>query len=223
VYRDSGGPGQAFGFGFDVEDNNNLNPGWFSEGSSQSIIYDLFDGDADGVDNVALGLGPIYDAFTAPAYINQPTFTTIYSLVDQVRTEAPGSVAGINAIVAGQSIAVTDSEGTGETNDEVCSTNSEGTFNALGNRVYMITDLPVTGAYDLRAIRTSGSLNNNPDIALQQGADFLGVASSDDTGQEILLNLLQAGPLALEVFDVLNVAGLGQNNRVICYDVTIEL
>ena len=244
VYRDSGGQGQAFGFGFDVESNNNLNPGWFSEGSTQSIIYDIFDGDADGVDNVALGLGPIYDALTAPTYINQPTFTTIYSLVDQIRAEAPGSVAGINAIVAGQSIVVTDSEGTGETNNggvptalpvfhtltvggpavEVCSSNEEGTFNALGNRVYVTTNLAVSGAYDLRAIRTSGSLNNNPDIALQQGADFLGVASSNDTGQEILLNLpLQAGPLALEVFDVLNVSGFGANNRVICYDVSIEL
>ena len=43
VYRDSGGPSQGSGFSFDVEDNNTLNGGWFSEFqfNRSSMIYSI--------------------------------------------------------------------------------------------------------------------------------------------------------------------------------------
>ena len=51
VYSDSSGTNQASGFGFDLEDNvtSDPNPGWFSEGSVQSILFDLFDSEAEAV------------------------------------------------------------------------------------------------------------------------------------------------------------------------------
>ena len=120
TYTDSSGTGQAGGFFFDMENNasDDPNPGWYSEGSVQSIFYDLFDGANEANDTVALGLGPIYDAMTG-AEKTTPALTTLFSFITALKAVSPGSAAAIDALtryrgVVGVNIA--DAYGTGETN-----------------------------------------------------------------------------------------------------------
>lgn len=92
LYIDVTGLAQAEGFYFDIEDNNCLNPGWYSECSIQSIIYDLYDSSDDGVDTISLGFGPIYTVLTT----NQkqtPAVTSIFSFIRPLK-----GISLVNAI-----------------------------------------------------------------------------------------------------------------------------
>ena len=191
VYVDVGGQGQMTGFSFDVESDIFSPNGWYNEATVQSIIYDIYDSDPDGVDTVSLGLGPIYEALIAPDYVEQRTFTSIYSFLTQLIDDNPADAAGIRGLATDQSIFGTGFEGQGETNDNdnpdvlpvyntvtvngpavrVCSDNSVfGTvtreFNSLGNRSFVQVDLPSPGAYTFRAERASGILDADPGIVV---------------------------------------------------------
>ena len=122
VYSDSSGTGQASGFGFDLEDNVTSDPfpGWFSEGSVQSILFDLFDSGSNEVhDTVALGLGPIYDVMTG-AQKNTPAMTTLFSFISALKAANPGQGAAIDTLTGFRGVvgvAIADAYGTGETNN----------------------------------------------------------------------------------------------------------
>jgi len=115
-YRDSFGSGQGSGFAIDVERNAQTNEGWFNEGSTQSILYDIYDADDDGVDTISAGLAPIYNVLTSSSYRSSPFFTTIFGFLEEYRDNNAGDVAVINALATAQSINGTDTEATGETN-----------------------------------------------------------------------------------------------------------
>ena len=241
IYRDSSGFQQSQGFSFDVEDNNNFNEGWFSEGSVQSIIYDLYDGDNDGADSIELGLGPIYEALIDDVYINQPTFTTIYSFVDQVRTESPSNVADINALVEEQSIFGAGFDGEGETNDggisvalplynvltvngaptELCSVDDEtltAEFSRIGGRTFARFDIAVSGNYIFSAVQTSGDNNRDPIVIIPLGNGFAFVLDSDELEQSVLLQL-DAGGYSLEFRDENNISDVNTGDS--CYNLSI--
>jgi hypothetical protein len=120
VYSDSSGLNQASGFGFDLEDNlsNDPNPGWFSETSVQSILYDLFDAANEAHDGVALGLGPIYDVMTG-AQKNTSALTTLFSFVAALKAANPGQAAAIDVLTQFHGVLnkpVADAYGSTETN-----------------------------------------------------------------------------------------------------------
>lgn len=242
VYRDSSGQQQSRGFSFDVENNNNRNSGWFNEGSVQSIIYDIFDSNDDGSDNISLGLGPIFEALTAPAYVNQSTFTTIFSFVDQIRTEAPGNDAALDALFTAQSINGTGFEGVGETNNgavptalpvyhslvpdgteiEVCSVNDAGDFNHLGNRSYVRFDITAAGSYAFRAVRSSGPTNRDPDLNVFRGPIFVARLDSGVADSETANATLEVGEHVLEIFDFLNIDPNTADDADVCFDLSIQ-
>ncbi len=120
VYTDSSGTRQGQGFGFDLEDNvaSDPNPGWFSEGSVQSILYDLFDsGSGEAFDTVALGLGPIYDAMTGGEK-NTTAMTTLFSFITALKTANPAQAAAIDTLTRNRNVVgvpIADAYGTGET------------------------------------------------------------------------------------------------------------
>lgn len=123
VYADASGVGQAEGFTFDVEDNDGEDsaPGWYSEASVQTVLFDLFDdsGDAEAFDGVALGLGPFFDVLTGPLRTT-PALTTIHAFVAELKAASPGESAAIDALLAHNEVvgaAVADEFGTGETKD----------------------------------------------------------------------------------------------------------
>ena len=120
VYSDSAGAQQSQGFGFDLEDNaaSDPNPGWFSEASVQSILYDIFDiGSNEPFDGVALGLGPIYDAMTVGEK-NTTALTTLYSFITALKALYPSQATAIDTLTRYRNVVgvpIADARGTGET------------------------------------------------------------------------------------------------------------
>ena len=151
VYSDSYGAQQASGFGEDIEDNttDNVNPGWFGEGSIQWLVYDLWDANSDGAwDDIALGLGPIYDALAGDVR-NTPALTTIFAFIHSLKTNNTSQASAIDDLCAHHSIdPVRDEWGTAETN-----AGSTG----LGLPVYSL--LQVNGADAVRTLNGNYAYN----------------------------------------------------------------
>ncbi len=125
IYRDSLGSQQASGFGIDIDNNNCLNAGWYSECSVQSIIYDVFDSSDDGSDTLSLGLLPIYNVLIGN-HKNTISLTSIFSFIKYLKDAEPANSSVIDALVSAQSIdVITDIYGDSEL------TNNPGTLDQL--------------------------------------------------------------------------------------------
>ncbi len=242
VTRDTAGGDQQLGFTIDVEQNANSNPGWYSEGSAQSILYDLVDPIDDGVDSVTLGFQPVYDVMVSQQR-STPALTTLFTFLTALRAAEPASVAGIDAIVAAQDIdaAVVDDFGSAETNDAgnsddvlpvytpivadgpspvVCSIGGPtgfGVNNKLSNRRFLVTDLPASDTY---RITVTGPAGSDPDVVAHQGG-FVDIAQSEDDGLETLTVSLGAGTAVIEVYEFGNITpGAGASGRT-CLSVSL--
>jgi hypothetical protein len=248
VYRDSNGPGQASSFDFDIEESSGVNPGWYSEESVHEIFYDLYDTDADGLDNIGLGFGPLYSVL-----VNQQRVTTaltsIFSFIDALKIDQPGAAAAIDVLLSGQEISpVADKYGSGEVNAgnpssldvlpvystllidsvavNVCSitdfqSGSLGAFNDLGARQFLSVAIANPATYQISAMATlsPGGVPANPDIVLhQRGEVFRADSSGDDI--EIFDVDLVPGEYVLEVYEQQNI-GAGTLGRT-CFDIEID-
>jgi hypothetical protein len=222
-YRDSFGLAQANGFVIDVEVNGVANPGWFSEGSVQSLLYDFFDAAADGNDAIALGFTPLFQVLNNDFSPLEP-HTAIFPFVRALKERNPGSAANIDTLVAAQNIvsATIDDLGTTETNNggaaanlpvyvpivvdgpvvQVCSATANGEYNKLGNRKFVRFNVPVARQITMRA-QVVGPAGPDPDLALFRRGF---IDDSDDTGTiEEFTRSLDPGNYVLEVFDFLAV------------------
>ncbi len=232
ITRDSGGARQASGFQIDVEDDNfatnlsgNLNPGWYSEGSVQLILYDIYDSNSDGVDTVSLGFGAILDALRGD-FATDTAVTSIYSFVEALQAGEPASAAAIDRLLEAKDIVGVgnDQYGTTETNNArnandvlpiytpiatngvpqvVCSIGGNaagvsqfGVFNKLSNRRLLRFTVDTAGTY-----RMSVTGTEDPDIALFQG-EFLAVSQNE--GNDAITRALTPGEYVLEVYDYAN-------------------
>ncbi len=125
IYRDSLGLQQASGFGIDIDNNNCLNAGWYSECSVQSIIYDIFDSSDDGSDSLSLGLLPIYNILTGN-HKNTESLTSIFSFIKYLKDAESANSSVIDALISAQNIdVITDIYGDSEL------TNNPGTLDQL--------------------------------------------------------------------------------------------
>ena len=125
LYKDTFGAGQRDSFSVNVEQSpsrTNPNPGWFNEESLQSLLFDLYDNGRDVppgsfvVDDLALGFGPIWQAFTTEQRTTS-ALTSVFPFVDALRVARPGDQPLIDNLTTSQRIAaVTDAFGTGQTN-----------------------------------------------------------------------------------------------------------
>jgi hypothetical protein len=170
VYRDASGPQQSKGASFDIEGASflsgpNPNPGWYSEWSVHELIFDLYDGDQDTLqDGLELGFAPIYSVLTGRQRSAAP-LTSIFTFIAALKEEQVADAPVIDSLVEAQQIAaVADGYGSGETNagrpdsDDVlpiyadlvinggpvvvCSTDEftsdiTGSINKLGSRAYL--------------------------------------------------------------------------------------
>jgi len=222
-YRDSNGPQQSEGFFINVETNRPA--GWYDEGTVQSVLYDIFDTAADEDDTLSLGLGPIYEVFTAESYINQPGFTSIFSFLAELRAQQSGSAAAIDTFAAARGINSTAADGAGETNrGEICSVvNRSGIFNKLGNRAY-VTFTAAAGSHTVRMTRTSGDNSRNPNFIIYRNGNFVGSARSAVSNTESLTITLGAGEHVVDAFDFFNTgqqrSGTGISGDA-CYNFTV--
>jgi len=239
-YRDSSTAMQARGFQINVENNNVTNPGWFSEFSVQSIIYDIWDDVDDGADTVTLGLLPIYQAFTDPDYTASIPATTIFSWLDSLELQTGVSAADITALKTGQSINGAGQLGVGEINDgnvptslpvyktvttdgaatRICSVNDAGTSNKLNNRDFLLLTVPTAGSYTLTMTRVNGAATTDPDFGVfsESNSFFSGSNSADVNVETVTLNL-GVRDYFIDAFDFNNTEAPGQSS---CYDFTVQ-
>jgi hypothetical protein len=107
-------------FGFDAENEptptDDPYPGPFSEMTVMRLLYHLWDSKGTAYDNVAVGLGPIYDTLVGPEK-NTVAFTTIGSFIAGLKAQAGVNAAAVDTLLAHYSIGpITDEWGTGDTN-----------------------------------------------------------------------------------------------------------
>jgi len=238
-YRDSNGSQQSNGFAINVEANDPA--GWYSEGTVQSVLYDIFDTDSDGDDTLSLGLGPIYEVLTAADYRTQSTFTSIFSFLAELRAQQAGSAAVINTFADARGINSTAADAVGETNNgsiatslpvyntvtvngpavRICSVNDAGEFNKLGNRSYLMFTA-AAGSHRLTMTRSSGATSRDPDFLVFRNGNLVARAESGPGESESLTVNLGAGEHVIDAYDFFN---LGQGNTGTtgdsCYNFTI--
>jgi hypothetical protein len=233
-YRDSFGSSQAQGFSINVENNNVSNKGWFSEGSVQAILYDIYDGLND--DTTSIGLLPIYEVLTSEQKDSE-AFTSIFSFITYLKDNNAAQVAQINSLINGQNIVTNiDIWGSNETNNggdstnlpvyvtlvpdnsatEVCTNTTNGSDrNKLGNHRFLRLNISTSGSYTLRL--TPNGLNDLDAYIYLQGSL---VAYNQDFGTGIVnvTTNLQSGTY---VADTLAYDSSGSNVVGTCYDVQL--
>jgi hypothetical protein len=122
IYRDTFGPAQNIGFWIDVENEERTNAGWFSEGSVQEILYDIFDDNQElqpgtsVTDELALGFSPIFAVLTG-AQRDTPALTSLFTFISAFKAANGDSEAGIDALLdVHEIVAIVDDYGSTETN-----------------------------------------------------------------------------------------------------------
>lgn len=235
-YRDSYGSQQALGFSINVENNNVSNKGWFSEGSVQAILYDIYDGLNDDTTN--LGLAPIYEVLTNEQKDSE-AFTSIFSFISYIKDNNPAQVTQINSLVTAQNmVANMDIWGSNETNSggnsanlpvyvtinpdnapvETCTNTTNGDDrNKLGNHRFLRLNVASGGSYTLRLTPAVANTNDVDGYIYLNGSL---VAFSEDygTGQVAITTNLQAGTY---VVDTLAYNSTGSSIAAACYDVEL--
>lgn len=84
LYCDTGPAGSTSGFGINTETNNSGPQGWYNEMSVATLIYDLYDTNADGSDGGSIGFAPIFQTMTGPQR-NTNAFTSLFSFATELR------------------------------------------------------------------------------------------------------------------------------------------
>jgi len=246
AYRDSFGSQQGSDFEINIETNAATNVGWFNEGSIQTILYDIYDSTADANDAVNLGFSAIYNAMTSLAYTEQPGLASIFSMMNRVLSNNPGSAAAINTLVNSQSIdTIVDDFGTGETNDggdannlpvykviadngiavQVCSSNANSEPNRLGNRQLIRLSVATGGAHTITATRNvaaSSLTSSDPDIRVYLNGvlTFLGVSSAVDV--QTVTGSFNVDDYIIEVYEFSNIDNSSTTGGNVCFDVSVS-
>jgi hypothetical protein len=245
IYKDSLGASQGSRFEFSLEDNAASPAGWFNEDSVGVVAWDLYDASNDGLDTVGLGYAPIYQVLTSDLRTT-PALVSVYPFVSALKARAGAPVAAINALVQGQSIFGTDAFGAGETNSgsvpdalpiytaltagggaqRVCGTAQAGTYNAIGNRLFLRFSLASARTVTLTAVfaatgSVAGGPNPDPDFVLYRNG-FLDISQAEGT-TETLTRALEAGDYVIEVYEYSHVdpAAVTRRGRT-CMDVSVS-
>ena len=181
LYRDSFDVAQGKDFHFSVESGVLVAPGWYSERSIHSILWDLFDSAPDGVDGVTLGFGPLYDVFRSELRTGVP-LSSLFPFITALKQRAGVPATQVDGIVEAQSIsddlgivsgvnppamdayASTETHSGGSNSSlpvyapiaiggsqTVCADTESGTYNALGNRRFLRFTAPARQTISVRA------------------------------------------------------------------------
>jgi len=244
IYRDSGGQSQSRGFGFNLESNNARNPGWYSEFSVQSILYDIFDNRDDGADQISLGLTPLYETFLSAEYQSVDVAATIFSYLDVLQRQPGINAESIRALKRAQQIFGTGPLGIGETNNgglatnlpvyrpitadgnpvTVCSVNDNGIFNRLGNRLFLVFDAPSNRSFTFDMQRISGPTGRDPDFRIFNQGGIVGGGISPDRDRETANITLPIGRYMISALDDFNVRinDEDEDGADSCFNLTIR-
>jgi hypothetical protein len=221
IYFDTSGYQQSNGWYMDLEKGLQENAGWYSEGSIQRILYDLYDNTNEPHDKTSLGFKPIYKVLIG-AEKNTPAFTSIFSFIDALKRENSSNKRDIDKTVAHENInRIVDAYGTDRTNSansqvatpiykslqvggsiNVCTQNDYGVYNKLGNRSYIKIKIDKEGFYKFSA--KTNNYSSDPDMIIYQTIyphKDIGISSYEGRADDILMVNLKKGEYLLDVFD----------------------
>ncbi len=243
VYRDSSGNQQGGDFQINVESNATGTVGWFNQGSVHTIVYDIFDTVSDANDSVSLGFSAIYNAMTNATYKAQSSLISIFSFINQLKADNPGSSANIDILVNSQSIAtVIDNYGTNETNNggnandlpvykiladdnnpvTVCSNKTNGEYNKLGNGQLMRLNVASGGSHTITVTRVSGAATSNPNFVVYLNGSSVLLGTSSTNNSETVVGNLNVDEYIMDVYDAFNVDNNSSTGGNVCFNVTVS-
>ena len=205
--------GDFFSTGFNIETNPQTNPVgapndnygcWCSESSVFSILWDLYDSNADANDNVALGFAPLWSVLIG-AQRTTPAYTTIFPFITALRAARPAEAGAITALVAAQNIDGSDAFGAGETHVPLGfpsnaalplfttitrggapvvlhTVDDFGVDNKLGNHRFLRFTPSVSGSVTI-TLATSNP-TNDPDYRMQRAGTFVLIEDDPPPGPE---------------------------------------
>ena len=243
LYRDSDGGVDTEGR-FNLETDNTVVEGWFSEFSVHEILWDLFDSVADAGDQIALGFAPIYSTLIGPQK-NTEALTSIFSFVDALRGKVdPSQVSGIDALLTGESISVANAFGDGEMNGGgsttslpiyedvssnqppllVCGSAADTSRNKLGYRRFLRLNVPAAATLTITVIGATDPGNpvsvaaSDPDIFVHRRGALVhvGETTTNTPGSSEVIDQkpFDAGLHVIEVFDYAFTTGISGNANV---------
>jgi PKD repeat protein len=246
-YSDTLGAAQGSRFTFSLESNTAMNPGWFNEASVHSLVWDLYDAQADGVDTVSIGFGPMYQALRDELRTGT-ALTSVYPFTAALQSRLPAQAGAIGTLMQDRQVFGSGPFGAGESNagtvstalpvytdvalngsaQRVCTSRAAGTYNKLGNRVFLRFSLGAPRTVSIRADYTStGSTSPftptpDPDIVLFRGG-FLAISEASTANTETLTRALEPGDYVVEVYEYSHADSSGTSSRrgVTCFNVSI--
>jgi hypothetical protein len=225
------------GWNMNIETATHDTPGWFSEASIQRILYDLYDSNDDGADQLSLGFKPIYDVLVGPQKTTK-AFTSLFSFTTYLKDMNSGDAAEIRAIIANEEInEITDIYGSNRQNNvvattlplykdltvdsstptNVCVSTDYGIQNKLNNHKYIRFTVNYAGSRTISVEKTSGNDNLDPDFALFNVSPFQTVAAGESytyDREEKVYNFT-AGEYLLDVYD-------SSYKGAACFDVKVS-
>jgi hypothetical protein len=231
------------GWNMNLESAKQESPGWFSEASIQRILYDLYDSNNDGADQLSLGFKPLYDVLVGPQKTT-PAFTSIFSLITGLKSQNKGDIAQIDAIVANEGIrTITDIYGSNRNGSSVraptlplytpltintplsgiCVTNqygitptNEGVPNKLNTHKYIYFTINNTQDYGFKVEQSNGA-DSDPDFAIFQSSPFkqISLNNGSDKGVETATYNLPEGSYILDIHNA------NQTTKA-CFNISIE-
>jgi hypothetical protein len=229
IYRDSQ-DGMDSDFQIDMETDDPLNEGWFSEASVGEILWDLFDTTNDPGDSLTLGFAPLFAVETGTQR-NTEALTSIFSFITALRAATPGSLAAIDLLLTGEDIHGTGDFGVAETNDGdstsdtgvlpvygdivrgdppivVCSRSpfGNGSTNKLGNRVFLRFANDMARVLTIKATGATNGVGTaaatDPDIFVLRTGVLAAFGVGTTPGDETIDQVpLPAGNYIIEVYD----------------------
>ncbi|PXF64022.1 hypothetical protein [Kangiella spongicola] len=237
LYQDSFDQGQALGFSIAIEDNDVINPGWFSEGSVQSLLYDIYDEAADGQDFIHLGLEPIVSILTNQQK-DTAALTSIFTFMTYFKENYPEYATDVDNMMAAQNInPAVDIWGTNEDNNgslpeglpvyldlfprdilRVCTSTSQGDAgNKLANHRFLKLNAPVAGNYTLTL-----TPSRNNDIDAYIFTNGVEIARDEAPGIEpVVLSFdLEQG---ISIADTIGYNEEGTSVAATCFDAEYQL
>jgi hypothetical protein len=240
-YRDSFGTDQQGpGLYYSLEENSYGNNGWYSENSVQKILYDLYDSNNEGADQLTLGFAPIYQTLTSDAWLQFAGATSIYPFVSQLKTNPLVDGQLVDDLLEAENITGTGDYGEGETNDSsipralpvytqlplgetlpVCSDTLGGEYNGVDVRRFVRFALLNSGSYDIIVERSDGLFPANPDFVLWQDGERLATADTGTGNREVLTRTLDADSW-LEVYEHSNVDKDPDTGGSVCFNLSLS-
>ncbi len=222
IYFDTSGPQQSSGWFMNIENAPAENPGWFSEASIQRILYDLYDSNSDGSDNISLGFKPLYNVMVNKER-NAQAFTSIFTFINALKNENSSQQSAIDRVVSAENInTIHDDYGNYRTNlaqgvyttpvyrtlelnhwITQCNQNNFGVYNKLGNRTFLKLHIDTPNIYTISA-KPYGGEYGDPDIVLYKAEypfDSMGMSPLEGVSSDELTINLNKGDYVAEVYD----------------------